>query len=398
MRALAQLSLLAAFVVGLACAPAQATPARAPAPSQPAAPAASAPGSAPAPPAPAQPAWQAEWERVLAAARQEGKVVVNGPPGDLIRRAMVDGFQKAYPGITLEWSGGTTPEQATKLEAERRAGVHSLDVLVGGTNVLLVQVKPTGALAPLKPALILPEVTDTANWLDEKLDFADSEGELDLVFAVNAQGVAAHNPSLVRADEIDELPKLLDPKWKGKLVISDPVVGGSGQALFRWLWLALGPEKAAEYIAALRAQAGAVDRDRRRMVEWVARGRYSVLVNPDNSVLQQMMMEGLPVEPLPYFKDYGTYVSPAFGSIGLIDRAPNPNAAKVFVNWILSREGQTALSKAANITSRRLDVPRDHLPPGQAPQPGVRYTYNYYEAQTQVPPELDALFKEVFGR
>src|SRR5688500_11815814 len=281
---------LATAVLALACGPAAAPPTSAPAKP---APAAAAPpstggsgGSAAAQPAAAQPAWQAEWDRTLAAARQEGSVVVNGPAGDTIRRAMVDGFQKAYPGITLEWTGGTAPEFAAKLEAERRAGVHGLDVLISGTSVMLTQVKTPGYLDPLKPALLLPEVTDTANWLDGRLEFADNEGQYDLVFITLPQGVAAHNPSMVRADEIDELPKLLDPKWKGKIVISDPAVGGTGQALFRWLWVVLGPDKAPDYIRALKAQAGAVDRDRRRMVEWVARGRYAVVFNPEGSILQ----------------------------------------------------------------------------------------------------------------
>ena len=118
---------------------------------------------------------QAEWERVLAAARQEGTVVVNGPPGDIIRRKMVDGFTSAYPGITLEWNGGTAPELAAKLEAERRAGIYALDVFIAGTNVMLTQVKNPGFLDPIKPALLLPEVTDPSNWMDGCLDMADTE-------------------------------------------------------------------------------------------------------------------------------------------------------------------------------------------------------------------------------
>src|SRR5262249_7346350 len=151
---------------------------------------------------------QAEWDRVLAAARQEGSVVVNGPGGDIIRRKMVDGFTTAYPGITLEWTGGTAPELAAKLEAERRAGVYALDVFIAGTNVMLAQVMTPGFLDPIKPALILPDVTNSANWLDDRLEFADDDAEYDLVFIKNPMVAAAHNPRIVRAEEIDELPKL----------------------------------------------------------------------------------------------------------------------------------------------------------------------------------------------
>jgi ABC-type Fe3+ transport system substrate-binding protein len=394
MRVVARLLVPVVFVA-LACAPAQAPPARAPAaPAQGGANAAAPAAQAPA----ARAAWEIEWERVLQAARQEGKVVVNGPPGDLIRRNLVDGFQKAFPDIAIEYTGGTAPELAAKLEAERRAGLYVLDVLIAGTAVMLTQVKAPGFLDPIRPALILPEVTDGANWLGGQLEFADNEGEYDLVFITIPAAVVAHNPNRTRPEEIDELPKLLDPKWRGQLVISDPLVGGAGQALFRWLWAVLGPDQAPEYIRALRAQAGAVDRDRRRMLEWVARGRYQLLFNPDSTILPQLKQEGLPVDTLPGFKDHGTYVTAGFGSLGLINRAPHPNAAKVFINWLLSKDGQTAYSTALRQASRRLDVPRDHLPPEQELKPDGKYWASYKETEAVAPPELVNLLNDVFAR
>src|SRR5687768_962690 len=99
MRPSIQAIALATAVLALACGPAAAPPASAPAKPAPAAAAPPSTGGSggPAPATDASPAWQAEWDRTLAAARQEGSVVVNGPAGDTIRRAMVDGFQKAYP-------------------------------------------------------------------------------------------------------------------------------------------------------------------------------------------------------------------------------------------------------------------------------------------------------------
>src|SRR5688572_16721060 len=84
-----------------ACAPA-AAPAKPPA--QPTAPAKPAVAAATA--APARAAWEQEWERVLAAARQEGVVVVAGPPGDLYRQALV-AFEKTYPDIKVEYTGAS---------------------------------------------------------------------------------------------------------------------------------------------------------------------------------------------------------------------------------------------------------------------------------------------------
>ena len=69
----------------------------------------------------------------------------------------------------------------------------------------------------------------------------------------------------------------------------------------------------------------------------------------------------------PYHFKEGVNLSSAFGSLAMMNRAPHPNAAKVFINWLLSREGQTLFQKVMTIPgdardSRRIDVPKDHIP------------------------------------
>ena len=80
------------------------------------------------------PDWKQRWEKVLSEAKKEGKVVVFGPPGELIRDAMTQGFKRAFPDIVIEYSGGRSGEQATKLKAERDAGIYSGDIFLGGTT------------------------------------------------------------------------------------------------------------------------------------------------------------------------------------------------------------------------------------------------------------------------
>jgi iron(III) transport system substrate-binding protein len=365
------------------------------------APAAPAGGAAPAQSqtnaaAPVVPAWQVEWERTVAAARQEGTVVVYGPSGDRIRRAAIDGFTKAFPGISLEWSSGRGTEMASKIDAERRAGVYAVDVFIGGTTTANGQLKPMGAIEPLRPALILPTVSDPGQWRDQRLDFSD-RAEMNLVFAGQVKALLLYDPKQVRPDEIDELPKLLDPRWRGRLVVNDPMPAGSGQATFRWFWETLGAERATETYRAFRAQAGAVDRDQRRQIEWVARGRYPVLLSPGDAVLDQLLEEGLQVEVLAELKDYGGYLTASSGSTALVNNAPHPNAARVFVNWLLSPEGQTMYSTAMNQASRRLDVATDHLEPYAVPKADRQYWPNYHEDNVLPPPAMQAVLRELFG-
>ena len=68
----------------------------------------------------------------------------------------------------------------------------------------------------------------------------------------------------------------------------------------------------------------------------------------------------------------------AFGQLALMNRAPHPNAAKVFVNWLLSREGQSAFQRIISTpgeakNSRRIDVPKDHIPASERRVDGVKY-------------------------
>jgi ABC-type Fe3+ transport system substrate-binding protein len=79
-------------------------------------------------------------------------------------------------------------------------------------------------------------------------------------------------------------------------------------------------------------------------------------------------------------------------------RAPHRNAALVFLNWFLNKEGQTVWSRALNLQSRRADVPVDHIPPYLIVKPGARYWISYYEKDALRSPQEEAVVKELFGR
>ncbi len=205
--------------------------------------------------------WQQRWDTALAQAKTEGKVVVMGPPGDRIRDAITQGFTKAFPEISIEFSGARGGELATRVKAERDAGIYSVDIVISGTSTANAYFKPMKALDPIEPALILPEVTDPKYWQDNRLEFSDRSTRFNLVFTTQSNAPLIFNPAQVKAEEVDELYKLLDPKWKGKIVVQDPIPSGTGNGVFRWVWHVLGPEKAKDFYRKIRAQAGAVDRD-----------------------------------------------------------------------------------------------------------------------------------------
>jgi ABC-type Fe3+ transport system substrate-binding protein len=348
-------------------------------------------------PAQTRPIGKPQWESTVTTAKKEGKVVVFGPAGELIRNALVQAFKKAFPEITLEYVGGRAAEQAARIKAERDGGVYSVDVFIGG-SVTMMELGVYGVLERIEAALILPEVKDPRHWRDGRLEFTNPTTRYTLVFSSQPNPPVIYHPKQVDVNDLDELYELIDPKWKGKVVLNDPLPAGPAGSLFRWLWRTLGPDKATDYFRRIRAQAGAVDRDQRRQIEWVAQGKYAWLLAPNNGMLFQMAQRGLKFGVLPEFKDYGTHIGTGSGCIALMSRAPHPNGALVYINWFLDRGGQTVWSQALNLQTRRIDVPLDHIPPYLIVNPGAKYWISYYEKDALRSAREEAVIKELFGR
>lgn len=111
----------------------------------------------------------------------------------------------------------------------------------------------------------------------------------------------------------------------------------------------------------------ALTADLRQAVDWLATGKFALAMPIQGGTVDRARNQGLPVDQFEvyHFKE-GINLSSAFGSLALMNRAPHPNAAKVFINWLLSREGQTLFQKVISLTgdprdSRRIDVPKDHI-------------------------------------
>ncbi len=341
----------------------------------------------------AKPAGQDDWDQILAAAKKEGKVTVIIPVGREAQDALTEPFQKRY-GIQVEFWADRGAGIAPRVSAERGASKYMWDVVVTGTTTGLAALIPMGALDPLEPALVLPDVKDPKLWRGGAFEFADP-GRRMLVMTPFQRGTLFVNPNLVKPETFKSYKDLLDPKWKGKMVMDDPRRAGPGQATFTFFYMH--PELGPNFIRALGRQELLILRDFAQEVDEVGRGKYPILIGTADANAEERMRQGVPVAIVdPRQLKEGSDVSPANGCVALFNRMPHPNAAKVYINWLLSKEGQTVFARAMGYVSSRLDVPTDHALPWRIPQPGAIKTYT--QEAIDVREKLTPLLQEVFGR
>jgi iron(III) transport system substrate-binding protein len=319
----------------------------------PARPSASDPTAQPA--APGQPAGQGDWDAVLAAARQEGRVVVSIPASAELRKDMEAAFEKRYPGIDLEPFAGRGTEAVQKIVSEAKGGIYYFDIHIGGTNSTLSLLKPEGLLVPLEPFFMLPEVKDPAQWWGGHL-WADYEKQTLYAFQAYFTENIWVNTEHVRPDEIRSYDDLLDPKWRGRIGILDPRTAGAGDSFWAFLWKIKGED----YLNRLVQQNLMIGRNQQDLAAMLARGRVALMLGLTYYSFQPFFEAGAPIKPSANPAE-GNYMTAGSGNLSVMKNYPHPNATKVFVNWLLSREGQQIFTEAMGQGTRRLDVSTTEL-------------------------------------
>lgn len=305
-------------------------------------------------PALAQQGWQAEWERVKAAARKEGKIVAAIPPNSTLRRKLEEVMQKKF-GIELELVLARGSKASRRIADEYKAGVHYFDVAILSATQVTHRLRPIGAVQPLAPFLILPEVTDESKWWGGHI-YQDKGKELVYSPLAYMLDNVWYNASQVKEDEVKSWDDLLNPKWKGKIGLFDPRLGGAGRGIWGFIW----KTKGEDYLKKLAAQKLVLG-DRRPLADQLAKGKLAITIGPTFYTFQKFTKVGLPVKPFPKLRE-GSYVSQGNGGPVIMAKPPHPNAAKVFVNYLLSREGQDMYSHAQGQATRRLDVDTTWMP------------------------------------
>jgi iron(III) transport system substrate-binding protein len=268
------------------------------------------------------------------AAKKEGKVVFySGQPIELLQN-LKDDFQSTYPGIDVDFFRGDTRQYAQRFETESKTGRHNVDVMLS-TSVTTPRWVAAGLLAPY----VSPQ---QANYPPE---LRDAKG-YDNPYAINMTSFAWNTDLVKPGEEPKTWNDLLDPKWKGKIGIQDPL--GRGGA-FTWtvtMRRELGEAKWLDYMKKLAAQEPKYGRYM-QVREMVMSGEVAIHVAAYPDFTEPVKVKGAPV-------DWGVPEWLVFVglTVSLSANAPNPNAGKLFIDYMMSDAAQTILGESGRIPAK----------------------------------------------
>src|SRR5262245_8429235 len=214
------------------------------------------------------------------------------------------------------------------------------------------------------------------------------------------KGDISYNATLINPKDYRSFWDFVNPNLKGKIIARDVNTPGEGNNTIRFFFYH--PQLGAKFIRRLFGEMDVtLFRDRRQSVDWLANGKFAVCFFCIPSELGAAQSQGLPIAKFDVLKE-GAAITPHTGAIGLINKAPHPNAAKVFINWLLSREGQVTVQSAyakAKIgvsNSLRTDIPKEVVPPDERLVDGVNYIQIETADRISVKPALE-VFNEAIA-
>ncbi len=333
--------------------------------------------------------WEKEWQQTQEIARKEASlIIVGGAVGSDVRTGVSKVFNEKFH-VEVIFLPGRGAEQVEKLTRERRAGIYSADVYVGGATTPTIELKPRGFLEPLEKILFLPEVTDAKNWRYYDGVYYDKGRFIAGGFATPKSIVYANSEQIKLLGDIKSFQDLLDPKWTGKIVINDPTTMGSGKdsiEAIRYL-------TSDDYLKKLVEQKPAVIRDQRQQVEWLAHGKYAIGLGVPDSIVLEFTRAGAPIAAK--IMAEGMEITTGIGAVSFFSNSSHPYSSRLFLNWILTKEGQELFARLAGHASRRADVANEHMPSYLQPKSGIKYAFTDEDIQLRGEERMN-FFRELF--
>jgi hypothetical protein len=235
--------------------------------------------------------WQKTWDETVAAAKKEGTVVVLGQPSPAMRNEIIPKFTERY-GIKVEHIAGQSSTTVPRIRTERAAGIYSTDVFMSNAGTSITILYAEKMLEPLKPALMLPEVTDGTKWKRGEPAFVDPEKQYLLLLFSSVDSLMVVNTDYVSKEDLSNVNFLINPKFKGKISTEDPAAaGGSGIGSASHFYTQMGPDFTKKLYV---DQQPVIQRDRRILSDWLARGNQPICLTCHIDDMRELVNEGFP--------------------------------------------------------------------------------------------------------
>jgi iron(III) transport system substrate-binding protein len=353
-------------------------------------------------------AFQKQWSDLIAQAKAEKELVaILGPDTVDAEGKIYQHFGDLY-GLKVTTVGGNSTDVTNRILAERSQGLYTVDIggLGGGGTIRMLQ---ANAFAPLTPYFVAPEVVDRSkgwrvNYVPWSVDDKDQTHVTFYGLGVNLNLIQIYyNTKSVTKQDLDSLQSwndFLKPRWKGKIAIGD-ISNNEAEGNLTTAWLYLGKG----WLEQLLQQKPTVVAygDARTYSDGLARGQFDIglFSGASEQALVKARQQGLPVDELPVTLKEGS-AAEITRNIGVIDHPAHPNAAKLFINWYLSKAGQTSyndLNTRPNLVSLRSDVPQGKVPDAlwkRASDPNLKVVDNNSESYRNAKTESQAWSKTAF--
>ena len=265
-------------------------------------------------------------------AKQEGNLIIYSVWDVEHLRAISDAFSKRYPGIKATYWQGRNPEIVTRVLTEFQGGQPSVDTILSDNAPAVL--RAAGALAAYetvqKDVLVLHDPTIPT-------------------VSLQVQALTYNTRKLKPEDLPKSWEDVANPKYKGMVALDDPMRAGplsSMLAALKEQWK--DDARFNKFVKGLKALNVPVHKSTSAMFRLVVSGEYSIAMP---ALLHDVIADKEKGTPIDYVKTVPPVVFPR--AAGIYAKAPNPNAAKLFAEWLISDEGQKAIDSVGRESARK---------------------------------------------
>lgn len=269
------------------------------------------------------------WQQTLDKAKTQKLVLIN--QGNPAYDAAIEAFSKKF-GIKVEATVARPSAVVQRIQTEQKNGLFLADVWWSITGQMTSIGVPAGMFAPFEDSMVLPEVKDAANWRHADYMYGDSK-RMVFTHTHEVNRAIFRNRDVLPGVKIDSYDALLNPQLKGKIVVRDSSVPNAGSYALAPIYKAKGGDFLLKF---LKEQQPRIYENPEQLDTALIRGAAALAIGGQSTSLAQCRTDG-GCKNIDELDGFSVAVS---RGLAVFKNAPNPDATKVFINWILSKEGQ----------------------------------------------------------